>query len=54
MSYFKWYRKWRGGYWVYWHFVNWCRVDEEKFVRVMRERLGRPEWAFENYTGEER
>lgn len=47
MSRFKWYRKWRGGFWVFTHFVGWQKVDAEYFRIVLRQR--RDNWSLESY-----
>jgi len=49
MSGFKWYRKLIGGYWAYTNFIGWQRLDKEQYEKILRERLGVPEWALENY-----
>lgn len=47
---YEWYRRWRGGYWVYWYFIGWKKVTLERFVEVDKQRMSKPEWSMENYT----
>jgi hypothetical protein len=50
MSRFKFYREWRGGCWVFTHFINWTKVDNKIFTKIKDDRQGSPEWSFECYT----
>ena len=49
LSCFKWYRRIRGGYWVYWHFIDWQRVDKQTYLRAVKERCGQIDWSLEEY-----
>ena len=46
---FKFYRRWRGGYWVFFHFIGWRRCDFNTFKQHVAERMASPDWSFENY-----
>jgi len=35
---FKWYRKWRGGYWVYEHFLGWYSISKDKYDDTLKDR----------------
>ena len=43
------YRQFRGGYWVYEHFVGWRRVPEHVWYSKKEERLYGPDWSFEHH-----
>ena len=49
MSRFKWYRKWRGGYWIYEHFNGWRKVEKGEYQRTQQGRCGSPAWSMEAY-----
>lgn len=46
----RWYRKLRGGYWVYWHFLNWQKVSKEQYLKAKLDRMSRPRWSLEDFT----
>lgn len=50
MSKFKWWRKWRGGYWIYWS-PRWIKVSKKRYDKMYRylERTGCSDWALECY-----
>jgi len=52
MSQFKWYRKWRGGCWVYYPF-GWIKVSELQFQRTkkgLNVRSDLNSTIYEDYT----
>jgi hypothetical protein len=49
MSRFRFYRKWRGGYWIYTHFIGWQKVPRGTYETERKNRLGRPAWSLECY-----
>ncbi len=46
---YPWYRKLRGGYWVYWRFIGWYKVDKSKFEKIAIDRNYRMN-GLEDYT----
>jgi len=45
----RWWRKLRGGYWVYWHNIGWEKVSKKVFDRVKKERLNMPVNSYEEW-----
>ena len=39
----RWYRRWKGGYWLYYHDSGWIRVKQWQHVRA---RINRHPWAY--------
>lgn len=49
LSRYKSYRRWRGGYWVYTHFINWRKVSESEYCRAKFDRGNENHWSLECY-----
>ncbi len=47
---FKWYRKLRGGHWIYYINSGWHKVSKFTYQVEVCYRMSSPEWSFENYT----
>lgn len=52
LSQFKWYRKLRGGYWVFTRFIGWQKVSAGRYFAICRERMYSPAWTLEDYETE--
>ena len=50
MNRFKWYRKWKGGYWIFELFNGWRKITEDGYKMFKRERCGMENKKIENWT----